>query len=116
MTARGYDAVGGFDADAGDAEKHFVIRAVDLDREEFGMTERPGAFGVDVGVEVRVVAVDYLVGVKLVKAHQPVGLIEPVLAQERSRLVRPGQDGMVPDRNVRGEVDALHLISFIQAF
>ena len=81
--ARDKDALRADHADAGNAQQRFVIRAVDLDREEVGVPQRPAALGIEQRVEVRLAFVEQLAGAKAVEPQQPVRLIESVLAQKR---------------------------------
>ena len=70
----------------------------------------PVAFGVQVGIEVRMLLVEDLGGGKLVEAQQPVGLIQPVLAQQRGFGVQRGQQRILGHRNVGGAGYALVLL------
>lgn len=70
-------------ADAGNAQQRFVIRAVDLDREEVGVPQRPAALGIEQRIKVRLAFVEQLAGAKAVEPQQPIRLIESVLAQKR---------------------------------
>ena len=81
--ARDKDALRADHADAGNAQQRFVIRAVDLDREEVGVPQRPAALGIEQRVEVRLAFVEQLAGAKAVEPQQPIRLIESVLAQKR---------------------------------
>ena len=51
-----------------------------IEREAVAVAQRPGQFRIDVERQHAFGLVDDLAGVEAVKPHQPVGLIEPVLA------------------------------------
>ena len=56
------------------------LRGCDIERKAVAVAQRPGQFRIDVERQHACGLVDDLAGVKTVKPHQPVGLIEPVLA------------------------------------
>ena len=53
----------------------------DIERKAVAVAQRPGEFRIDVERQHAGGLVDDLVRVETVEAHQPVGLVEPVLAQ-----------------------------------
>ena len=99
-TARDQNALGADNADARHAQQRFIVRAVHLDGEELGMAQRPAALGVKGRIKVRRVVVEQLVCAKAVKPQQPVGLIEPVLAQQRRLGVERGQKRVLDYRHI----------------
>ena len=66
------------------------------------MLHRPVALGVQIGVEVGVVTVQKLLCLELVKAEQPVCLIEPMLPQQRRLGIQRRQAGVLGHRDVGG--------------
>ena len=78
------------------------------------MRQRPGQLGVDVERQhaVRGRRRD-LVGLEAVEAHQPVGLVQPVLAHQRRRLQRQRRGG-IGDRAEGRVVDALEPVGAVQ--
>ena len=88
--ARCEDALDRLGAEPGHAQQHLPRRAVDVDREAVAKLERPGELGVDVERQHAVVVgrADDLRRREAVEAHQPVGLVEPVLAHQRRALER----------------------------
>ena len=114
VPARGQNALDDARADPRDAQQRLARRAVDVDRKEATVAQRPGELGIAVEVEHAVpVRVEDFLCVETVVAHQPVGLIEPVLAHQG----RPAQ-GKVPrgvrDRAERGVIDALQPIGRVE--
>ena len=71
------------------------------------IVERPVRFRVDVDVEERMPLVDDLAHVEPVKPHEPVGLVEPVLAVELNGAVA-WQPFVLVDGEVGAEEHALH--------
>ena len=98
--ARDQNALGAHNADARHAQQRFIVRAVHLDGEELGMAQRPAALGVKGRIKVRRAVVEQLVCAKAVKPQQPVGLIEPVLAQQRRLGVERGQKRVLDYRHI----------------
>ena len=96
------DAPGAFGADARHPQQHFKGRTVHIHREQPVVLHRPVAFGVQIGVEVGVVPVQKFLCLELVKAEQPVCLIEPMLPQQRRLGVQRGQAGVLGHRDVGG--------------
>ena len=74
--------------------------AVHVHREQPVVLDGPAAFRVEIGVEALVVLIQYLVGLELVEPQQPVGLIEPVLAQQRRLGVERGQKRVLDYRHI----------------
>ena len=56
------------------------------------MGNRPTAFGIQPGIEVRVSLIQQLGGTKTIKPQQPVRLIEPMLPQQRRLGIQRGQE------------------------
>ncbi len=80
-------------ADAGDAEEGFAWRGVDVDREELGMGFRPGGLWV-FGEGERGIFFGGKFGCgEAVEAHEPVGLVEAMLADEGCGLERKASVG-----------------------
>ena len=85
--ARGQQAVHRLHAKAGHAQQQFARGGVEVDRKTLAVRQRPGQLGVHVqrqhaGLAAWVALAgrhDLVVG-EAVKAHQPVGLVQPVLA------------------------------------
>jgi hypothetical protein len=76
-------------AEAGHAQQHLARRGVHVDREALAVGQRPGELRVDIerqhaGRSVGGRGHD-LVVLEAVEAHQPVGLVQPVLAHQRRR-------------------------------
>ena len=94
VTARLEDAVDPGDAQPRDAEQQVPVGAVDVDRETRAVLQRPGELGIEPQIELAALpAGDDLGHVELVEADQPVGLVEPVLAEQwrrRQRQLRAG--------------------------
>ena len=82
-------------------------RAVDVDREALAILERPGELGVDVerSMPSRVGRALHLRRREAVEAHQPVGLVEAVLADQRRALQRQ-HGARVGDRGEGRIIDA----------
>ena len=109
VAAGGDDHAGRLDADAGHADDEGVVGAVDVDRETLRVTQRPGELRVDLEVEVGGGAVYDLVGAEAVEAHQPVGLIEAILADEGHAADGGGQACVVGvEGHVTRIIDASH--------
>ena len=108
VAADGGDALGVPDAKAGDAVEHFEGGFCDVDREEVAVAEGPGELGVDVEIEVRVVLGGDFMDVESIEAHEPVGLVEAVLADE-GRSFEGEAGGGVWDGAEGGVVDAVEL-------
>ena len=64
------------------------------------MLDRPVAFRVQIGIEIRVGIVQDLIRLELVEPQQPVRLIEPVLPQKRRLSVQRGEPGVLGDRDI----------------
>ena len=80
QAARGDDAVDRLGAEARHAQQLLAAGGCDIEREAVAVAQRPGQFRIDVERQHAFGLVDDLAGVKTVKPHQPVGLVEPVLA------------------------------------
>ena len=65
-------------------------------------------------MKVRVRVVQNFVGREVIKAHQPVGLIEPVLAQERRARGQRGQAAVAHHRHIGREEHALEAVFFVE--
>ena len=66
------------------------------------MLDRPVAFRVQIGVEVRMIGVQNLVRFELIEPQQPVRLIEPVLPQQRGLGIQRGQAGILGHGDIGG--------------
>ena len=64
------------------------------------MGNRPTAFRIQPGIEVRVSLVQQLGGTKTIKPQQPVCLIEPMLPQQRRLGIQRGQETVFYYRNI----------------
>ena len=69
----------------GTRSKLLAAGAGDVEREAVAMPQRPGELRVDVERQHAGGLIDDLAGIETVKPHQPVGLVEPVLAHQRRR-------------------------------
>src|SRR5690349_5893710 len=81
--ARGDDAIDRLGAEARYPQQFFAARAVDVERKAVAVPQRPGKLRVDVERQHPGAAIDDLCRLEAVEAHQPVGLVKPVLAQQR---------------------------------
>ena len=86
---------------------------VDIERKAAAVPQRPGELWIDVERQHAFGLVDDFAGGKTVKPHQPVGLVEPVLADQRRRRQRQSAAG-VGDRAEGGVVDALQLVGAVE--
>ena len=75
------------------------------------MVQGPLALGIQHGVQVGAVRGQQFLGLKAVKAHQPIGLIQPVLPQQGRLGVQGGQLGVLHHRHVGREEHPLELIA-----
>ena len=71
------------------------------------MPDGPDDFGVVVRVEVGIRLIQQFTGLKAVKTHEPVGLIQPVFPQH-GRLSDLWQPGIFIDRHIGRKIDPLH--------
>lgn len=111
--ADGKDAVDVFHAESGDAQQGFAGSGVDVEREFMTVPERPREFRIDVEIEERTLLADDLAGGESVMAHEPVGLVEPVFADERRGFGRKDAGG-VWDRAEGRVVDALQPVGTVE--
>ena len=102
ITSDAEDAVGIANAESGDAVKHKLFGAVEINGEELTITNSPGELGVEIKVKVGEGIRDNFGGFKSVKTHEPVCLIKPVFANKRrgfewknGRGLRDGTEGGV---------------------
>ncbi len=86
MPAGGDDALHIHRAKAGDAPEQLTRRAVDIDGKQRPISQCPGELGIELQIEVRVLARQEFTDVKAIEAQQPVGLVKAVLADKRRRL------------------------------
>jgi hypothetical protein len=112
VAARPEDAVHRAAAEARDAQERLAPRSVHVHGELLAVAQRPGELGVH--GEIEVAARRDLLGRELVEAHEPVGLVEPVLAQE-GRLDQRKLGGRVGDGREGGVVDALEPVGAVEA-
>ena len=98
------DAVDSFCAKTGHAQQLLAAGAVDVEREAVAVAQRPGELWIDVERQHRAV-VDDLTDIETVEPHQPVGLVEPMLAQQ-GRLNQRQSAAGIGDRAKGGVVDA----------
>src|SRR5690606_1502887 len=100
---------------AGNPQQHFAVGAVDVDRKAMALLERPGEFGIDGEVEQTPFPARHNFGhVEAIKADQPVGLIEAVLAHQGWWLERQARTGIGDGRKGR-IVDPAQLIAAVKA-
>ena len=78
------------------------------------MLDGPVAFGVQKGVEVGAGIVQNLVRRKVVKAQQPVRLIEPVLPQQGRGRVQSGQAAVLRHGDIGGVEHPLELVFLVK--
>ncbi len=79
------------------------------------MPQRPAAFGVQAGVEIRVALIQQFRRFKVIKPQQPVGLIQPVLPEKgRLEALRGGQELAVGHGQIGRIKDPLELILLIE--
>ena len=116
MDAGGEQFVDRPGAEAGHPQQLFARGAVHVEREEVAMLQRPGELRVDVERQIAALfrRARHLARGIAVKAHHPVGLVEPVLAEQRraderqhgarirdrreSRIIDPAQAETVVER------------------
>ena len=79
------------------------------------MTQGPAALGVQTGIQIGLVFIQNLIRLEVVKPQQPVGLIEPVLA-EKGRLEPLGgrEEGAVGHGHVGGVKDPLEAVGAVE--
>ena len=94
ITPDAEDAVGIANAESGDAVKHELFRAVEIDGEELTVTNSPGELGVEIKVKVRQGIRNNFGGFKSVKAHETICLVKPVFANKRRGLERKNRRGL----------------------
>jgi hypothetical protein len=82
VSAGAQDSVDVADAEPWNAEEHFTGSTVHIDGEAFLMAEGPGEFGVEGEIEVGLSGTGDFIDLESVEAQEPIGLIEPVLADE----------------------------------
>ncbi|MNV44161.1 hypothetical protein D3C71_1359100 [compost metagenome] len=89
--AGGQQAVHRLHTKPGHAQQQFARRGVQVDRKTLAVRQRPGQLGVHVQRQHALLRCrhDLVVG-EAVKAHQPVGLVQPVLAHRGWRGQRQG--------------------------
>ena len=114
-SSRLYNPSGRTNPDPRHPQKRFLRRAVDLDREKFGMGNRPVALRVKLRIKKRVRLIQNLSRRKAVKPQKPVRLIQPVLPQKRRANLFPGKKRVGIDRNVRREKDPFERILLIKS-
>ena len=85
MPTRRYDPLNARHAQSRHAQQQLAIGAVDIEREQRAMLQRPGELRVYLEIEETILNRD-LARVEAIKSYQPIGLIEPVLAHQRWRL------------------------------
>ena len=92
----------GAHAEARHAQQQLARGAVEVDRKALRVRQRPRSLGIEVKRQHAAGLRRNLVGGKAIEAQQPVGLVQPVLAQQRRRLrgqrgrgVRDGAEGRV---------------------
>ncbi len=93
----------------GHAQQVFAAGAVDVEREALAVAQRPGELRIHVQRQHAVIVIDDLVGVEAVEAHQPVGLIQPMLADQRRGAQRQRTAG-IGDRAEGGVIDTLEIV------
>ncbi len=113
VAAGGEDGGHRFQADAGDTEQHLLRGRVDVDRELFAVGERPGELGVDREIEIAGRVRLEFGCCEAVVPHEPIGLIQPVLAHQR-RMVGRQAGGGVRDRAERTVVDPAQAICAVE--
>src|SRR6185312_2404353 len=91
----------------------FAAGAGDIERKAIAMPQRPCEFRIDVKRQHARLPVDDFAGIETIEAHQPVGLIKPVLANQRRRPQRQ-RAAAVRDRAERGIIDALELVGAVE--
>jgi hypothetical protein len=101
-------------AEAGHTQELLTRGPVHVDGKQIAMKERPRELGIDLQIEVRCLGSDDLPDLEAVEPHEPVGLVEPVLAHERRRLRRQARVA-VRERAERGVVDAPQRIRAIES-
>jgi hypothetical protein len=82
VASDGGDALSIPDAEAGDSVEDFQGGAVDIDGKEMAVAEGPGEFGVDIEIEIGLIASRDFIDAVSVEAHEPICLVEAVLADE----------------------------------
>ena len=77
------DAVDGLAAEAGHAQQVFTAGAVHIERKTVAVPQCPGEFRIDVERQHAGGLIDDLIDVETIEPHQPVGLIKPMLPDQR---------------------------------
>ena len=102
ITSDAEDTVGIANAESGDAVKHELLCAVEINGKELAIANSPRELGVEIKVKVGEGIRDNFGGFKSVKAHEPVRLVKPVFANKRRRFewkngrgLRDGAEGRV---------------------
>lgn len=86
---------------------------MEVDGEVVAVAEGPGEFGVELEIEVGVFRGEDFRGFEAVEAHEPIGLIEAVFAEERWWL--EGEDfGGLGDGAEGGVVDAAEFVVSVE--
>lgn len=114
VLADGEDAVDVFVADAGDAEEGFAGGGVDVDGKELRVGAGPGGLRIFGQREVWVGVGGEFGGLEAVEAYEPVGLVEAVLADERSGFEGEAGVGLGVGAEA-GVVDAAELVGGVEA-
>ena len=100
-------------AEPGNAVQPVPWRAIDIDGKPIAMTQRPGQFRIDRQIEIRRIRRRDLADAKFVKAHQPIGLIQPMFTHQRRRLSR---QSCIPvgNRTERGIINTSQTVSRVE--
>ena len=109
------DAPGALGADARHPQQHFKGCTVHIHREQPVVLHGPVAFGVQIRVKALVFLVQNFVCLELVEPQQPVGLIQPVLPQQRRFGVQGRQAGVLGHRDVGGVEHPLQAVLLVHA-
>ncbi len=101
-------------AQAGNAEQGFARGGVHIDGEETPVPQGPGQLGVRLEVQVGLLRADQFAGGEAVEAHEPVGLVEAVLADQGWRCLGQQRVGLGHRAECR-VVHAFEPVSAVQA-
>ena len=109
ITSDAEDAVGIANAESGNAVKHELLGAIEINGKELAITNSPGELGVEIKVKIGEVIRDNFGGFKTVKTHEPIRLVKPVFANKRRRSERKNGRGL-RDRAEGGVVNTAETI------
>ena len=111
-----HNALGALGADPRYPKQRGFRRRVDFHRERIRVAQRPAAFGIKVGVEVRGLRIQQFFRFKTIIPQQPICLIQPMFAQQRRRCGQRRQTRVWYNRQVGRIKHPLERIAPVQSF